>query len=86
MANISQYLTKADRLNWSRFLSSDSGKKGLAYLTVGFPKAAGATTAADLLNNSLGFDGWTKCITAMENIGDVPVKTERVDDDQPLEQ
>lgn len=81
---IQRFLKRADRLVWSRFLSSPEGRAGISFLRLACPSST-AVTDADLIRNSVGFDYWQKCITEIEGIGEITERPERAEDDQPLE-
>lgn len=81
---ISKFLKQADRLVWSRFLSSPEGRQGIAFLRLCCP-TAGSGTDADLIRNSVGFDYWQKCINDLEALGEVPERTQSADNVEPLE-
>jgi len=73
MPEISKFLRRADRQVWSRFLNSEEGQRGLAYLKLSCPRSK-EDTEASLIRNAVGFDFWHKSIDAMESLGEVPEK------------
>lgn len=84
MPNKEDYLRRADMQAWSRFLSSPEGKSGLLYLKLSCPRLDIKGDEA-LIRNAVGFDFWQRAVEAMVNLGEVPPKPEKQEDDS-LEQ
>ena len=81
MANKDDYLSQADQMTWGRFLNSDEGKKGLAYLRMAF-KRKGEKDDASLMRNCIGFDAHHELIDTILAIPPAPRRKEKQDDDQ----
>lgn len=81
---ISDYLKRKERLEWARFLNSPEGQKGLLYLKLAFPRKA-ASTDADLIRNSVGFEFWQSCIQEMEVLAELPESQDNPETHEPLE-
>ena len=79
--NKDDFISKADMQVWSRFLHSDSGMSGLAYLRRAFRRSP-ENTDASLLRNAIGFESWHACIDAVEALGEVPPKQDKIETDE----
>lgn len=80
MANIEEFMRKSDRMEVSRFLSTEAGSRLMAYLRRAYTRRRDKTDDS-LIRNAIGFDAHHECCDLVEKAGEIPAKPDKEEND-----